>query len=90
MNYKETYRIAFGYAPDEYHSCELCKRRAVDIHHIKYRSRGGTDNIENLIGLCRDCHTDAHNEILSEGVLRIAHLRFMTATTGAFGKKLKL
>ena len=88
MTYKETYRKYFGYALDEYYPCEMCTRRAVDIHHIKYKSRGGTDNIENLIGLCRDCHTDVHNEILSEGVLRIAHLRFMTATTEAFGKKL--
>ena len=40
----------------EFVSCEVCCRKASDIHHIKYRSRGGKDVIENLMGLCREHH----------------------------------
>jgi 5-methylcytosine-specific restriction endonuclease McrA len=36
--------------------CEYCGKRAIDPHHIKYRSHGGDNNPNNLIALCRDCH----------------------------------
>ena len=49
-----------GYAPDEFIPCEVCGKQAVDIHHIVYKSAMGSDNIENLIGLCRDCHQQSH------------------------------
>jgi len=34
---------------------------AVDVHHIRYRSQGGKDDIYNLIGLCRECHNLVHD-----------------------------
>lgn len=40
--------------------CEQCHAVAVDIHHIKFRSRCGRDVPENLIALCRKCHALAH------------------------------
>ena len=52
--------------------CELCARghgdapghsRAVDVHHILLRGMGGLksrDYFENLIALCRPCHTRCH------------------------------
>ena len=47
--------------------CEVCMNaRIVDIHHIKPRSsfwkktKDVQDKIENLIGLCRECHEKAH------------------------------
>ena len=50
--------------------CEVCHAPAVDIHHIKYKSRGGTGEYENLIALCRKCHDKAHEEILKESDLK--------------------
>jgi len=32
------------------------------IHHVKYRSKGGTDKPSNLITLCEDCHTSANHQ----------------------------
>jgi 5-methylcytosine-specific restriction endonuclease McrA len=29
-------------------------------HHILYKSRGGSDVIDNLITLCRNCHEEVH------------------------------
>jgi len=31
------------------------------VHHIKPKGRGGTDEIINLITLCKGCHFKAHN-----------------------------
>ena len=33
-----------------------CARRAEDAHHIRKRSQGGTDVMENLVALDRRCH----------------------------------
>ena len=30
-------------------------------HHIKYKSRGGSDKLENLAALCGRCHWMVHN-----------------------------
>lgn len=40
--------------------CERCEAVAVDIHHILGRGKD-MDIIENLMALCRDCHTYAHS-----------------------------
>lgn len=43
--------------------CErpTCRRSMVDVHHVVKRSQGGSDALDNLVGLCRRCHdqTDA-------------------------------
>lgn len=36
--------------------CEYCGKKAVDPHHIIFRSRGGNNSEDNLIALCRECH----------------------------------
>lgn len=51
--------------------CESCESVAVDIHHIIFRSHGGSDEANNLVALCRLCHAKAHtfkefNEILKK------------------------
>lgn len=49
----------FGYALDDFIPCEVCGNRGVDIHHIDCKGMGGresTDNIENLMSVCRQCH----------------------------------
>lgn len=38
--------------------CEYCGKKAIDPHHIIYRSKGGDNKADNLIALCRDCHDD--------------------------------
>lgn len=48
----------FDYFGDEFIPCEMCGKKAVDIHHIECRGMGGTDkdNINDLMALCRNCH----------------------------------
>jgi len=46
-------------------SCEVCKeRKAVDVHHIKYRCNDGDNKLNNLVPLCKQCHDDEHNGVL--------------------------
>ena len=38
------------------------KKQILKVHHIIYRSKGGTDRPENLITLCSKCHTPANHK----------------------------
>ena len=61
--YVKKYMDHYGYGEQDYIICRAClKRKAVDIHHIIFRSKGGTDDINNLVALCRYCHNKAHND----------------------------
>lgn len=42
--------------------CEICgKKGATEKHHKKTKGSGGNDTEENLIEVCRICHTKIHN-----------------------------
>ncbi len=54
--------------------CEVCGKPTIipdnmEIHHIIYRSQGGSDEPENLIALCAGeddtCHSKAHRRELT-------------------------
>lgn len=41
--------------------CVLCKSKGnLEVHHIKYRSKGVDDSENNLVTLCRRCHARQH------------------------------
>lgn len=46
------------------YTCQLCRGRRKDskleVHHILYRSQGGSDDSDNLVTLCHSCHKDLH------------------------------
>ena len=50
------------------HKCRGCGKDMdwgyewVDVHHVQHRSKGGSDDLANLILLCRDCHNSQHPE----------------------------
>ena len=35
------------------------------MHHVKFKSNGGTDDEENLLTLCEDCHKGVHDGTLA-------------------------
>lgn len=49
---------------DDY-TCQCCKGKHKDskleVHHIVFRSQGGSDEESNLITLCHTCHKDLHS-----------------------------
>ena len=41
--------------------CARCRSvRRLQIHHLRYRSHGGTHRVENLEPVCWDCHKLIH------------------------------
>lgn len=43
--------------------CQKCGNPATDYHHVIYRCNGGHDGRENLIPLCKSCHTEHHSKL---------------------------
>lgn len=59
--YDERY---FVFVRDNY-TCQVCKKskdKILQTHHIRYRSNGGTDRVDNLITVCTDCHTSKNHK----------------------------
>lgn len=61
--------IDYGYANARAHAldrdnytCQCCgaKKVRLEVHHIRFRQNGGSDDLENLITLCEDCHKKIH------------------------------
>lgn len=81
----ENYLAAFNYSGFEFIPCEVCGKKAVDIHHVVTRSHFGSknkdarDDVSNLVALCRSDHDAAHGpnaREIKEKLLEIIKNRF--------------
>ena len=61
MGYKENYFIFHGLDKCDILYCANCPGVAVDLHHVKYKSQGGSDDPQNLCPLCFKCHSGHHD-----------------------------
>src|SRR3990167_393178 len=83
-NHKQIYFDFFGYDSSSFIPCEICEKTAVDIHHIESRGRGGDKTgekniIENLMALCRKCHTEfGDKKELKEKLKSVHNLHILT------------
>ena len=61
FNYSYSSRRSAILHRDNY-TCQCCGKKncRLEVHHIKFRRDGGTDDEENLITLCEDCHKGVH------------------------------
>jgi 5-methylcytosine-specific restriction endonuclease McrA len=53
------------------YTCQQCKKNKnlhLHVHHIVFRSQGGTDSPENLITLCEPCHEALHAGTLADTI----------------------
>lgn len=64
INYGFANTKAYVLNRDNY-TCQHCKGKTKDsrlhVHHIIFRRNNGSDNVENLITLCKTCHDELHN-----------------------------
>lgn len=47
--------------------CCICRRfrpTQLQVHHIREKNQGGTDELPNLIAICVSCHSDVHSNTL--------------------------
>jgi hypothetical protein len=72
-NHTKVYMNFFNYVEQDFIPCEMCNSKAVDVHHLERRNKTKNDYIENLVGLCRDCHIKC-NEPSFNMYVRIKHL----------------
>ena len=65
FNYEYSSRREAVLHRDNY-TCQCCGKKHVrlEVHHIIFRSMGGTDDERNLITLCEKCHKSVHDGIL--------------------------
>lgn len=76
----KVYTEFFGYGMDSWMPCEICGAQAVDVHHIDARGMGGrasADEIENLMGVCRQCHIEYGDKKQHKDMLREIHQKFI-------------
>lgn len=80
MNHLKVYMDMMGYDSSDFVPCEVCGKKAVDIHHIEPRGMGGSkqkDNIENLMALCRACHIRYGDKTVWKDYLKKKHRSFI-------------
>ena len=53
---------AFVRYRDRKYKCPVCggENKKMDVHHIKFRSEGGSDRPDNLVCVCKSCHKKIH------------------------------
>jgi hypothetical protein len=85
----KAYFKAFGYDVSSWVPCEVsiiekdfCKGNgtAVDIHHVEARGMGGSKDanaVNNLMGLCRECHLFYGDKAQFMDFLQVTHRKFM-------------
>jgi len=84
LKHVKAYLKYFGYGEQSFIPSEISGAQATDIHHIIYKSRGGKDDILNLIALTREEHDQAHfkkKPYLTAEELQIIHNKFLNETT---------
>ena len=81
FNYGYSSRREAALHRDNY-TCQCCGKKncRLEVHHVKFKSNGGTDDEENLITLCEDCHKGVHDGtvILSKKPKKSKNLKYAT------------
>jgi 5-methylcytosine-specific restriction endonuclease McrA len=78
-SYVKKYLEYFGYGPEDFIPCEICSKKAVDIHHVEPRSKRMDllNDIQNIMALCRECHNKYGDVPEKKDWLRDIHLQKM-------------
>ena len=57
------YNVKAAVLSRDNYTCQICgeKDSKLEVHHIQFRSKGGSNMMDNLVTLCRDCHKQIHS-----------------------------
>ena len=71
-------------------ACQICgaagKDAELEVHHQTPISEGGTDNPENLITVCVDCHSREHRDVADEEIIVAVNEHYPAATSEVAGE----
>jgi 5-methylcytosine-specific restriction endonuclease McrA len=91
QNHVKNYLQYFKIGETDTWYCEACAKElpinnGLNIHHIIFRSHGGTDEIKNCMSLCVKCHERAHSSknYVSKGEFQLIHNYFLQGTRKKF------
>ena len=59
------------------HQCSICQTNTVDVYHIVPISKGGTNDLENLMVVCPNCHTNFHERRFTTDQMRTYRIQWM-------------
>jgi hypothetical protein len=56
------YNVKSAVLSRDNYTCQICgaKNTKLEVHHIMFRSDGGSNRMDNLVTLCKDCHAKVH------------------------------
>ena len=60
---KGFYNVKQAVLSRDNYTCQICGKTELklEVHHIVFKSNGGSDRMDNLVCLCKDCHEKIHN-----------------------------
>ena len=60
---KDFYNVKSAVLNRDNYTCQICGKKdsRLEIHHIQFRSKGGSNRMDNLVTLCSNCHGKIHN-----------------------------
>ena len=56
------YNVKSAVLSRDNYTCQICgaKNTKLQVHHIRFRSDGGSNRMDNLVTLCKECHDKVH------------------------------
>ena len=56
------YNVKSAVLSRDNYTCQICgvKQAKLEVHHIRLRSEGGSNRMDNLVVLCKDCQAKVH------------------------------
>lgn len=60
---KGFYNVKQAVLSRDNYTCQSCDKKSgkLEVHHIVFKSKGGSNRMDNLVVLCEDCHKKIHS-----------------------------
>jgi 5-methylcytosine-specific restriction endonuclease McrA len=87
QKHTKIYLKGCGYVSTDFIPSELSYQRAVDVHHIISRGKGGEDRLENLMAVTRGEHEEFGDKKEWIYFLLARHYEFLTKKGAEYSKE---
>lgn len=91
---KDFYNVKSAVLNRDNYTCQICgeKDTRLEIHHIQFRSKGGSNRMDNLVTLCRDCHKQIHSNglVFDKKIKSFKHASHMNIMRSRLVEELRL